>query len=181
MRSGRPIISKTVAAPAGGFARPAPPLPPPTSAPTREYHRHHVVEAPRIDDRHFHPAWRVLTRLDGLLADGAITTAEWHAAADFRDMAEFALGGAASHSVLTGARTARSVASLTADRLVARLDARSWLDEVARVIGTVPCALIKAFVVDDMSWAAIGRCFGVDPKTARAWVITSIKALATRR
>ena len=96
-------------------------------------------------------------------------------------MAEFALGGAASHSMLTSARAARYDASPTTDRLVARLDARSWLDEVARAIGVVACALIQAFVVDDMSWAAIGRRFGVDPKTARAWVITSIKALATRR
>jgi hypothetical protein len=150
------------------------------SAPTPFYLQHHRVEAPSVDERHFRQAWRVLTRLDGLLADGAITTAEWHAAADFRDMAEFALGGAASHSVLTGARTARSAASPTTDRLVARLDARSWLDEVTRAIGIVACALIQACVVDELSWAAIGRRFGVDPKTARAWVITSIKALATR-
>ncbi len=149
------------------------------SAPTPFYLQHHRVEAPSVDERHFRPGWRVLTRLDGLLADGAITVAEWHAAADFRDMAELALGGAASQSVLTSARAARYDDSPTTDRLIARLDARSWLDEVVRAIGTVPCALIKAFVVDDMSWAAIGRRFDVDPKTARAWVIASIKALAT--
>jgi hypothetical protein len=47
---------------------------------------HHDVEAPRVDDRHFRPAWRVLTRLDALLADKAITAAEWHAAADYREL-----------------------------------------------------------------------------------------------
>jgi hypothetical protein len=143
------------------------------------YRQHHRVEAPVVDERHFRPAWRVLTRLDGLLVSGAITSAEWHAAADFRDMAELALGGAVSHSVLSSARATRYDASPTTNRLVARLDARSWLDEITSSIGTVPCALVKAFVVDDMSWAAIGRRFRVDPKTARAWVITSIKALAT--
>jgi hypothetical protein len=38
------------------------------SAPTALYHQHHDVEAPRVDAR-------ALTRLDGLLADKAITTA----------------------------------------------------------------------------------------------------------
>jgi hypothetical protein len=54
------------------------------SAPSALYRQHHDVEVPRVDDRHFRPAWRVLTRLDGLLAEKAITAAEWHAAADFR-------------------------------------------------------------------------------------------------
>jgi hypothetical protein len=56
------------------------------SAPSVFYRQHHDVEIPRVDDRHFRPAWRVLTRLDGLLADKAITAAEWHAAADFREL-----------------------------------------------------------------------------------------------
>jgi hypothetical protein len=56
------------------------------SAPSALYRQHHDVEAPRVDDRHFRPAWRVLTRLDGLLADKAITAAEWHAAADYREL-----------------------------------------------------------------------------------------------
>ena len=56
------------------------------TGPTAAYRQHHDVEAPRVDERHFLPAWRVLTRLDGLLADHAITSAEWHAAADFREL-----------------------------------------------------------------------------------------------
>jgi hypothetical protein len=56
------------------------------SAPTALYRQHHDVEAPHVDDRHFRQAWRVLTRLDGLLADKASTAAEWHAAADFREL-----------------------------------------------------------------------------------------------
>jgi hypothetical protein len=56
------------------------------SGPSALYRQHHDVEAPRVDERHFRPAWRVLTRLDGLLADNAITAAEWHAAADYREL-----------------------------------------------------------------------------------------------
>jgi hypothetical protein len=48
----------------------------------------HDAEEPRIDDRHFRPAWRVLTQLDGLLADKAITAAERHAAADYRELVD---------------------------------------------------------------------------------------------
>jgi hypothetical protein len=43
------------------------------SGPSAHFRQHHDVEAPCVDDRHFRPAWRVLTRLDGLLADKAIT------------------------------------------------------------------------------------------------------------
>jgi hypothetical protein len=56
------------------------------SRPSAAYRQHHDVEAPRVDNRHFRPAWPVLTRLDGLLADKAITAAEWHAAADYREL-----------------------------------------------------------------------------------------------
>jgi hypothetical protein len=34
-------------------------------------------------------------------------------------------------------------------------------------------------VVRDLSWAALGREYDRDPKTARAWVIAAIKALRT--
>jgi len=102
------------------------------SAPTALYRQHHDVEAPRVDDRHFRPAWRVLTRLDGLLADRAITSAEWHAAADFR-----------------------------------------------AVLSAWACTLLEAALVRDLSWAALGRHYRCDPKTARAWVIAAIKALRT--
>jgi hypothetical protein len=33
--------------------------------------------------------------------------------------------------------------------------------------------------VRDLSWAALGRQYHRDPKTARVWVITAIKALRT--
>jgi hypothetical protein len=68
---------------------PAPPDPGVNeSAPSAAYRQHHDVEAPRVDERHFRPAWRVLTRLDGLLADHVIPSAEWHVAADFRELVD---------------------------------------------------------------------------------------------
>jgi NitT/TauT family transport system substrate-binding protein len=39
--------------------------------------------------------------------------------------------------------------------------------------------LLDAAPVRDLSWAALGRHYRCHPKTARAWVIAAIKALAT--
>lgn len=38
--------------------------------------------------------------------------------------------------------------------------------------------LLEACVIDDVSRNEIGRCLGVDHKTARVWTITAIKGLA---
>jgi hypothetical protein len=56
------------------------------SAPNVFYQQHYQVEAPVVDERHFRTAWKILTRLDGLLVEKWITTAEFHAAADFREL-----------------------------------------------------------------------------------------------
>jgi hypothetical protein len=39
--------------------------------------------------------------------------------------------------------------------------------------------LLEAELVRDLSWSALGRQYRCDPKTARGWVITAIKALRT--
>jgi hypothetical protein len=61
--------------------------------------------------------------------------------------------------------------------LAGELDALARLREVRRVLGAWPCALLYLSVVRDQSWAALGRHYRCDPKTARAWVIAAIKAL----
>jgi len=47
------------------------------------------------------------------------------------------------------------------------------------VLGAWACTLLEAALVRDLSWAALGRHYRCDPKTARAWVIAAIKALRT--
>ena len=39
--------------------------------------------------------------------------------------------------------------------------------------------MLEAALVRDLSWAALGREYERDPKTARTWVIAAIKALRT--
>jgi hypothetical protein len=149
------------------------------SAPSALYRQHHDVEAPRVDDRHFRQAWRVLTRLDGLLADRAITAAEWHAAADYRELWDRVSRAALIRSPIGRASIGSAGHHAFDISLAGELDALARLREVRSVLGAWPCTLLYLSVVRDQSWAALGRHYHCDPKTARAWVIAAIKALRT--
>ena len=59
-----------------------------------------------------------------------------------------------------------------------RLDALRALSGARKRLGASAWGLLEACVIDDLSWNEIGRCLGVDHKTARAWTITAIKGLA---
>jgi hypothetical protein len=59
------------------------------------------------------------------------------------------------------------------------LDASARLRQIRAVLGAWACALLEGALVRDLSWAALGRHYRCDPKTARAWVIAAIKALRT--
>ena len=145
------------------------------SAPSALYRQHHDVEAPRVDDHHFRPAWRVLTRLDRLLADRAITSAEWHAAADYRELVDQVRRGA----LVCSSSLVRVVGSVFPNWVAGDLDASARLRQICAALGDWVCNLLEAALVRDLSWAALGRHYRCDPKTARAWVIVAIKALRT--
>jgi hypothetical protein len=145
------------------------------TGPSTFYRQHHEVESPRVDDRHFRPAWRVLTRLDGLLADHAITSAEWHAAADFRELVDQVRCRAFTRSSAFG--SVRAAGNSFRNWGAGDLDASARLRQIRAVLGAWACTLLEAALVRDLSWAALGRHYRCDPKTARAWVIAAIKAL----
>ena len=55
------------------------------NAPSAARLRHaEAIDAPRIDALAFRQGWRVVTRLDGLLAAGLIAPGVWQAAAEYR-------------------------------------------------------------------------------------------------
>jgi hypothetical protein len=90
MRSGRPSISKSFAAPAAGSRSPSPPRPvlpptplPPTNSPSRDYRQHHVVVEPQIDAETFHPE-RVKTRLVALAEAEKIDRFQLETALEYR-------------------------------------------------------------------------------------------------
>jgi hypothetical protein len=146
-------------------------------APSLFYRQHHEVEAPIVDAAAFRQGWRVRTRLDGLILDGAITPAEWRAAVAFRTAAERILAAAWSSPIWLGAPGARGRAH---DPIASQLDDLAWLRELCQALGKRDFDLVGLCVVDDVSWADLGRQRKVDPKTARAWTVRAIKALARR-
>ena len=149
------------------------------SALSLHFQQHHDVEPPRVDARHFRPAWRVLTRLDGLLADNAITAAEWHAAADYRELWDRVSRAALIRSPIGRASVGTAGHRAFDVSLAGELDAVARLRKIRKALGAWTCTLLYISVVRDQSWAALGRHYRCDPKTARAWVIAAIKALRT--
>lgn len=145
------------------------------NGPSAFYRQHREIEAPRIDDRHFRVHFRVVTKLDGLLADRLITGAEWHAAADFRELVELARADK-SYSPLsaTGGGGDRSLPAA----LVAALDAHARLAPIQAALGRPHFRLLVASVVDNATWIALGNLYRIDHRTARKRVADAIKALA---
>lgn len=144
--------------------------------PSAAYRQQHDVAAPRVDERHYQPAWRKLTRLDQLLGDKLITTAQWHAAADFRELCELCL--IAGFGRPLNFEGGGAGAAAPNDAPAARLDALAELRKITARLGAGPCRLLTAALVEDLSWAELGRRLAIDPHTAKDWVITAIRALA---
>jgi hypothetical protein len=141
--------------------------------PSEHYRQHHDVEPPRIDANNFRPAWRVRTRLDRLLLDRAITPAEWYAAVALRSMIELVAA--------RGQRAARTefmpAGAIVPYQTEVDSTALAHSRRIRLSLGDVCYRLLLACIVDDLSWIALGQRLGVDPRTARAWVIISIKLL----
>jgi hypothetical protein len=96
-----------------------------------------------------------------------ITAAEWHAAADFRE-----LWDQVARSALLRSPIGRASMGIAAHRafdgsLAGELDAHNRLREIRRRLGAFASTLLYLSVVRDLSWAALGRQYDRDQKTAR--------------
>ena len=148
------------------------------AAPSHFYRQHGEIEAPLIDARHFRPGWRVRSRLDRLfVVDKAISARAYRAGVEFRDLAERAEAGAHPRSFGIGIGRSLGYTDST-DGVQRRIEAQARLQEIALRLGAIPFALLDLAIVKNLAWAAIGRGLDVDPKTARAWAIAAINALA---
>lgn len=145
-----------------------------TTSPTTELRRHHDIEEPAVDTRAFRQAWRIRTRLDGLLGDELITPGQWQAAVDYRNAwgRVRAIAGAGSTlRVSAGGGDPEWVA-------IERLDAFARIDAVEAVIGALATALCQACVIEDYPWARTARLTRRDPHTVRHWTVLAIRSLA---
>jgi hypothetical protein len=52
------------------------------------------------------------------------------------------------------------------------------IGKTCTALGPVMCTLLRFALVEDPTWVALGAWLRVDPRTARAWVVRCIKALA---
>ena len=145
------------------------------SEPSRWWRQHHGLEAPAIDFGAWRPYWRLRTRLDRLLLDGAITVHEWRQAVQLRRLVEAARAAVLPIHRLDGEPSGGD----SGPALARRVDAMARLDQVRAGLGVFALGLLEACLVDDCSWRYLGDRLGVDPKTARAWTIIALRALAT--
>jgi hypothetical protein len=142
--------------------------------PSRWLRQHHGLEPPMIDLGAWRPYWRIRTRLDRLLLDGAITPHEWQAAVRLRRIIEAARSAVLPVHRLDG----EPRGGVSGPALARRVDAMARLEQVRAGLGAFAVALLEACLVDDCSWRYLGDRLGIDPKTARAWTITALHALA---
>jgi hypothetical protein len=145
-----------------------------TSAPTPQFRQHHQAQAPQVDSTAFRQAWRITTRLDGLLEAGRIDREQYEAAQEWRRWAEAVTPfRAQSWDVRVDASRVANDAAM-----VLRVNAAAKLRSVTEMLGQLRHRLLELSVRDDRSWREIGDRLGVDAKTATGRVIEAIAALA---
>jgi hypothetical protein len=146
------------------------------SAPTPHYRQHHEVEPPRVDDTEFRPAWRKHDHVRALRDAGEISDYEYACALAFRRAAERVLAAAWPPPLWLGTIGRRGRAEQAA--LNSRLDQIAIVRLVHHALGGFACGLLEACLIHDFTWEYLAGCLGVDPRTARAWTVLAIKALA---
>jgi hypothetical protein len=144
------------------------------TSPSPFFRQHHGLEPPAIDFGQWRPYWRVRTRLDRLLLDGAITPHEWRTAVRLRRIIEAARAAVLPIHRLDG----EPRGGVSGPALTRRVDAIARLDQVRAGLGVIALGLLEACLADDCSWRYLGDRLGIDPKTARAWTIAALRALA---
>lgn len=147
-----------------------------TAQPSPEYRRHHDVEAPEVNVRHFRQGWLVHTRLDALHRTGRITAGERQAALEYRAACERVLMATGGTSAL-GVRVSGGGGG-DGDRLAAVADILTRLRETEAAIGRYAFALCFACAVTDCSWIELGRAIGRDRETAREHTAAAFRRLA---
>jgi hypothetical protein len=175
-RSG-PIVTRSFAATTSRLTPHArAPVPPAvaTSAPTPQFRQHHHVEAPRVDSTVRRPGWRVTTRLDGLLEAGRIEREQWEAAREWRRWAELiGLSHVQRWDVRPDAPCHPSDLPM-----LRRVQAAAKLRTCNTALGELRTRLLDCCVARDLSWREIAALLRVSDKTAQAYVVEALSALA---
>jgi hypothetical protein len=143
--------------------------------PSEFYQRHHNVEPPAIDGLSFRPYWRLVTRLDQLLLDRAISQPEWRAARMFGQYCAIVQASAWRTQSLDRTPGSDPMDNVLVTR---RIDARKRLQMIRAALSRQDYELLELCTVDDPSWVNLAARYRVHPKTVRAWTISAIGALS---
>jgi hypothetical protein len=150
-----------------------------SNAPNRFFKQHHEVEAPQVDERAFRPAWRIRTQIDKLALEGKITGFEWRVAGWLRSCYERGYGSDLRSTLPQLGMAGRGSHHWRRENPEGRkAQAREYLHHVEQVMGPIVYPIVIAVVVEDVPWRELGTRYGVHAKTAKAWAIEAVKALA---
>jgi hypothetical protein len=147
---------------------------PPSNAPSAEFRSHHHVEAPQIDASHFRAGWRTCSRLQGLANARLIDVQQLDAAELWGKWA------ARTNAPVTSGWRMRVDGGTSAwgrDPGAHQIDAAKRLRACAAAIGPERVALLHQCIVEDASWASIGRRIHRHCSTAKVRVVEAIVAL----
>ena len=142
--------------------------------PTAAYLQHHPVEPPRIDTQTFRPGWRVTTRLDQLRQSGAISAGQWQACVEYRRAWE-AIGSSLRVQNLepsTGGGADLHGRQLFLAITMARIRA------VEDRTSATTVRLAYRVILEDVTWAQLGRQLRCDWRTARVQAIGAVRRVA---
>lgn len=143
--------------------------------PSPFYRQHHQVEAPRVDEVEYRPAWRKTDQLRALRDAGEITGYEFGCGLAFRRMAEHVVAAAWPPPLWLGLGGGRRGKVIGGDLFLDELALLRRLDDE---LGRFACGLVEAVIVYDFTWRYLGYRLNVDPRTVRAWTVLAIKRLA---
>jgi hypothetical protein len=145
-----------------------------TARPTAEFQTHHDIDAPSVDARSFRQAWRVRTRLDGLLRDGFVSLAAYDAGKRWRKDWEMALERSAG-TRLDAVGCGNGGAS---GGPIVRIAAMGRLRVVADAVGGYAWCMLVLVVAQDRPWTEVGRQLGCAHTTAPRHAAKALTALA---
>ena len=160
------------------------PSPSPGRPPPERYQHGAGIEPPRIDHLEFRQAWRARSRIDRVLAGGEIELEKWQAGIAYRDSFEVAFGSLLRARLPdgTGRRALPRWSGATLTPGERQLAAVESLARVRGEIGAVAVTLVEMVAVEDLPGREIAARLGVRcHKTARAWAVLSLRALAQVR
>jgi hypothetical protein len=158
---------------------PRPASAPAASGPDRFLRQHGEIEAPAVNDKEFRTAWRRVSRIDQLFRDGAIGIGAWRRAVGFKFTYENAYRGTLRGHDWNAVYIDRHCHQRSGPEPTAgALDALGRLRVIRRSMGAGVFALLVGFVVDDRSWASLGKQRGICPKTAKCWTLEALRTLA---